>query len=51
MCWKGDPGPEGVGMIDPNYQLNTDPLSPEDLAALLQEMQASKCQGDDKELR
>ena len=49
MCDKGDPGPKG--MIDPNYQFKTDPLSPEYLAELLQEMQAFKCQGDDNELR
>ena len=38
-CWNGEPGP--IGVIDPNYQFKTEPLSPEDLAELLGEMQVS----------
>ena len=38
-CWKGEPGPKGV--IDTNYRFKTEPLSSEDLAELLREMQES----------
>ena len=38
-CWKGEPGQ--IGVADPDYQFKTEPLSPEDLAELLEGMQES----------